>query len=226
MAEAKEQHLVEIPDFLTVRELAELIKATPIDVIKELMNNGIMASINQQIDFETAAIVLSEMGFEAQPLVVEEEAVEKGEVAAWRAVYQVTESAHMANAALWAATEPRCANQAYNITNGDTFRWCNLWPRIAEVFEMPWTEPQTISLVAHMADKAPLWEAMVAKHRLQPFRFDELVAWPFGDYVFACDWDVMSSVTKSRLHGFHDVVDSEEMFVRLLSRFRAERIVP
>ena len=50
---------------------------------------------------------------------------------AWRSVYQVTESAHMANAALWAATEPRCANQAYNITNGDTFRWCNLWPRIA-----------------------------------------------------------------------------------------------
>jgi hypothetical protein len=40
------------------------------------------------------------------------------------------------------------------------------------------------------------------------------------------DWDVMSSVTKSRQHGFHDVVDSEEMFVRLLARFRAERIVP
>jgi nucleoside-diphosphate-sugar epimerase len=149
-----------------------------------------------------------------------------GKPGAWRSVYQVTESAHMANAALWAATEPRCANQAYNITNGDTFRWCNLWPRIAEVFEMPWAEPQTISLVAHMADKAPLWEAMVKKHGLRPFRFDELVAWPFGDYVFACDWDVMSSVTKSRLHGFHDVVDSDEMFVRLLRRFRAERIVP
>jgi len=88
MAEAKEQNLVEIPDFLTVRELAELIKATPIDVIKELMNNGIMASINQQIDFDTAAIVLSEMGFDAQPLVVEEEAVETGEVAPWRTFYE------------------------------------------------------------------------------------------------------------------------------------------
>ncbi len=149
-----------------------------------------------------------------------------GKPGAWRSVYQVTESAHMANAALWAATEPRCANQAYNITNGDFFRWCNLWPRIAEAFEMPWAEPQTISLVAHMADKAPLWEAMVRKHGLQPWRFDQLVAWPFGDYVFGCDWDVMSSVTKSRLHGFHDVVDSEQMFARLLGRFRAERIVP
>lgn len=149
-----------------------------------------------------------------------------GKPGAYRSIYQVTESAHMANAALWAATGPRCANQAYNITNGDYFRWCNLWPRIAEVFEMPWGEPQAISLVAHMADKAPLWDALVREHDLQPYRFDEIVAWPFGDYVFGCDWDVMSSVTKSRLHGFHDVVDSEEMFVRLLARFRAGRIVP
>jgi len=44
--------------------------------------------------------------------------------------------------------------------------------------------------------------------------------------AFGCDWDVMSDVTKSRRFGFHDVVDSEEMFVRLMRRFRAERIVP
>ena len=146
--------------------------------------------------------------------------------AAWRSLYQVTESAHFAEAALWAATEPRCANQAYNITNGDYFRWCNVWPRIAEVFEMPAGEPKAISLVESMADKAPLWAAMAKKHRLQPCRFEELVAWPFGDYVFACNWDVMSDLTKSRQHGFQRVVDSEEMFVRLLRRFREERIVP
>lgn len=62
--------------------------------------------------------------------------------------------------------------------------------------------------------------------RLAPWRFDEVVAWPFGDYVFNTIWDVMSSVTKARLHGFHDVIDSEEMFVRLLARFREARIVP
>jgi len=145
---------------------------------------------------------------------------------AWRSIYQVTGSAHFASAALWAATEPRCANEAYNITNGDYFRWCNLWPRFAEVFEMPWAEPQAISLTAQMADKAPLWDAMVRRHGLQPYRFDEVVAWPFGDYVFGSDWDVMSNVTKSRQHGFHDVLDSEEMFVRLLRQFREQRIVP
>lgn len=149
-----------------------------------------------------------------------------GKPGAYRSIYQVTESAHMANAALWAGTDPRCANQAYNITNGDYFRWVNIWPRIADAFEMPFAEPQTISLVSHMADKAPLWNTMVDKHKLQPHRYESIVAWPFGDYVFGCDWDVMTSTTKSRLHGFHDVVDSEEMFMRLLARYRSERIVP
>jgi nucleoside-diphosphate-sugar epimerase len=149
-----------------------------------------------------------------------------GKPGAYRTIYQVTDSAHFANAALWAAMETRCANQAYNITNGDYFRWMNLWPRIAEVFEMPLAEPQTISLSAQMADKAPLWNAMVAKHGLKPHRFDEVATWPFGDYVFGSDWDVMTSTTKARQHGFHDVVDSEEMFVRLLTQFRNERVVP
>jgi nucleoside-diphosphate-sugar epimerase len=149
-----------------------------------------------------------------------------GKPGAYRSIYQVTESTHFANAALWAAHEPRCAFEAFNITNGDYFRWKNLWPRLAAAFDMPIGEAQTISLTAHMADKAPLWRAMVEKHGLKAYAYEELVAWPFADYVFGCDWDVMSDVTKSRRFGFHDVVDSEEMFVRLMRQFRAERIVP
>jgi hypothetical protein len=149
-----------------------------------------------------------------------------GKLGASTSLYQVTESSHFANAALWAATEARCGLEAFNITNGDYFRWRHMWPRIADVFEMPVGEPQTISLVQHMADKAELWRSMMDKYGLKPFDFGKLVAWPFADYVFGCDWDVMSDVTKSRLFGFHDVVDSEEMFTRLLQRFRRERIVP
>ena len=78
MAETKT--LIEIPAFITVRELAVVMGLSPINIIKELMANGIMANINQQIDFETAAIVAGEMGFdvvaqqEAVDEVVEEEA--------------------------------------------------------------------------------------------------------------------------------------------------------
>lgn len=64
MAEATK--IVLVPDYLTVRELAELIDSSPIDVMKTLISNGIMASINQQIDFDTAAIVVEELGFSAQ----------------------------------------------------------------------------------------------------------------------------------------------------------------
>jgi translation initiation factor IF-2 len=75
---AEKVRSVEIPEFTTVRDLAEILGVSPIDVIKELMNNGIMATINQQIDFDTSAIVAAEMGFEAhlpvqQEVVVEEE---------------------------------------------------------------------------------------------------------------------------------------------------------
>jgi translation initiation factor IF-2 len=79
-------NLIEIPASLTVRELAERIEVSPIDVIKQLMANGVMANINQQIDFETAAIVVGELGFEAQmqaPPEVEQ-VEEKGEAAPWR----------------------------------------------------------------------------------------------------------------------------------------------
>ncbi len=143
-----------------------------------------------------------------------------------RNIYQVTDSGHFANAALWAATDARCANQAYNITNGDYFRWLDIWPRLAAVFGMEAGEPSPLNLTEFMADKAPLWDAIVRKHGLKPYRFDEVVAWPFGDYVFNTTWDVMSNLTKSRQHGFHEVVDSEDMFVDLLTRFRKERIVP
>lgn len=61
---------LELPAVITVRELADMMEASPIQVIKVLMNNGVMASINQQIDFETAEVVASEFGYEVVPQAV------------------------------------------------------------------------------------------------------------------------------------------------------------
>ncbi len=89
MAQATEQNIIELPEFLTVRELAEQLGTTPIAVIKQLMSSGIMASINQQIDFDTAAIVASEMGFEAHPYTpVQEISAEEEAGPAWRHIYE------------------------------------------------------------------------------------------------------------------------------------------
>ena len=75
---------IEIPGSIVVRDLAQIIDKSPIDLIKKLMSNGVMATINQSVDFDTAAIVVAEYGLEAIPEVIVEEVVETGEVPLWR----------------------------------------------------------------------------------------------------------------------------------------------
>jgi translation initiation factor IF-2 len=78
---------IELPHNITVRDLAQLMNSSPIQVIKTLMTNGVMANINQSIDFDTASVVASELGFETQLEQVEEEPQEEmGEIPLWRRV--------------------------------------------------------------------------------------------------------------------------------------------
>ncbi len=77
-----------------------------------------------------------------------------------------------------------------------------------------------------MADKGPLWQEIVARYGLQKIPYEDMAAWPFADYVFGCDWDVMSDTLKIRRAGFHDCVDSEEAFLRLFQRFRDMKVIP
>jgi translation initiation factor IF-2 len=81
-----EEKTIQLPYSLSVRELAGLLSTSAVTVIKILMSNGVMASINQQIDFDTAAVVATELGFEPQ-LEQDEEIVEdEGEIPLWRRV--------------------------------------------------------------------------------------------------------------------------------------------
>ncbi len=78
-------HKIEIPSSIVIRDLAQKIEKSPIEIIKKLMTNGVMATINQPVDFDTAAIVVAEYGFEAVPEMVEENQPEEtGEVPLWR----------------------------------------------------------------------------------------------------------------------------------------------
>jgi len=61
-----EARLIEIPDTLSVKQLADLLQVSAIDVIKQLMRNDIMANINQAIDYESAAAVVANLGYEAR----------------------------------------------------------------------------------------------------------------------------------------------------------------
>ena len=89
---AQEKQVILVPDYLTVREVAKLIGVSPIEVMKHLIANGIMAAINQQIDYDTAAIVIEELGYEAQSASAAKVAEEKKRRAEsstqiWRRIY-------------------------------------------------------------------------------------------------------------------------------------------
>ena len=76
---------IELPSSVTVRELSERLQTSPIDVIKTLMSNGVMANINQEIDFDTAAIIAAELGFEAQLEAIDADSgKDKSAIPLWR----------------------------------------------------------------------------------------------------------------------------------------------
>jgi translation initiation factor IF-2 len=88
---------IELPGSIVIRDLAQKIEKSPIDLIKKLMSNGVMATINQAVDFDTAAIVVAEYGFEAVPEIVEEAVVETGEVPLWRRMIAGENEAQLTN---------------------------------------------------------------------------------------------------------------------------------
>lgn len=149
-----------------------------------------------------------------------------GPEGAYRAVHCATDVELLNKGMLWASTTPAAANQAFNMVNGDFFRWEHLWPRIAEYFGLDAGPVQQIDLELMMADKEPLWNEIVRKHRLMPTPFKEVAHWGYANYAFAPAYDVMLDNTKARKYGFAEFVDTEEMFIRIFDDFRKQKFIP
>ncbi len=68
-APSREPRVIELPDSIALRELGTKINISPINIIREFMQNGMMATINQQLDFDTAAIARQRvwLGSQADP---------------------------------------------------------------------------------------------------------------------------------------------------------------
>jgi nucleoside-diphosphate-sugar epimerase len=126
----------------------------------------------------------------------------------------------------WAAIEPRCAGQDFNIANGDYFRWRDVWGGLAAHFGMAPGPAGRLNLKDFMSDKAPVWDKLVAKHDLRPTPFRQIADWAFADSVFRIEWDQALSVVKSHQFGFGEMVDSEQMLLEILSEYRRQRILP
>ncbi len=149
-----------------------------------------------------------------------------GKPGAYDTLMEVTDAGLLARATVWAATEPRCANQAFNIANGDLFRWNQLWPRIAQHFALDVAPPLPMSLASVMADKEPLWNAMRERHGLAAHHWNELSSWAFGDFVFSWNYDFFADGSKARRYGFHDYVDTEAMFKNIFDDLKRRKVIP
>src|SRR5271166_2173934 len=112
-----------------------------------------------------------------------------GPESVYRALYQVTSADLLARATVWAGESPAAQNELFNVTNGDTLRWQHMWPRMAKMLGMGVADPVPFSLVTYMADKRPVWDAIVKKEKLQPIPYEQMVPWENGDIAFRHGFD-------------------------------------
>lgn len=149
-----------------------------------------------------------------------------GTLTSYQATTQFSWLPTLALSAAWMMSEPKCANQAYNIVNGDPKSWADLWPLFAQYFDMKAGEPDASSFAHFASGKTQIWRTIIEKYNLTPTELLEVAQWPYGDYVLSVQWDVVSDMTKAQRDGFNERVDSENMWLRGFDYFRAQKIIP
>jgi len=149
-----------------------------------------------------------------------------GRPGAYESLIEMTDAGLLARATTWAATEPKAANQAFNINNGDLFRWSEMWPAIAAYFGLEVAPPLPMQLSVVMADKEPLWRQMQAKYGLAPHSYKDVSAWAFADFVFSWHYDMFADGSKARRFGFTEHVETRQMFMTLFDDLRQRRVIP
>lgn len=132
----------------------------------------------------------------------------------------------LARAVEWMMCTPACANQAYNVVNGDSHSWSHLWPVIARYFDMQIGGPQAVTFTSLAADQGAAWRKIVARHGLRPLDLQRDVQWIYGDYVLSLQWDVFSDMSKAKRDGFTERVDTEKMLIDSFDFYRRQKLIP
>lgn len=149
-----------------------------------------------------------------------------GSAACYNSVSQATDARLLAQAMQWASTTPACANQAFNIINGDLFRWKHLWPKVAEYFDIAPGPVQPLSLAARQPGLESMWQAIAQAHRLKPMPFSDLGNWAYFDYTLRFDDDDISLTNKARRFGFNHFLDTDTALFASFDRLRAMNVIP
>jgi nucleoside-diphosphate-sugar epimerase len=149
-----------------------------------------------------------------------------GSAASFDALRDMTDAGLLARAMKHIATTPACRNEAFNVVNGDVFRWRDLWPKIAAHCGIAVGEVRPFTMNDWVRDKQPAWDAIVRRYGLIESRLDDVADWAFADFHWAQGYDVFSSMEKLHAAGFAETMDSGAMLLDQLSRYRAAKILP
>ena len=151
-----------------------------------------------------------------------------GSEAQWNSLTDMTDARQLARQLLWASTTSVAANEAFNIVNGDVFRWKWMWPRLAEWFavEAAPFDGTVQPLEQQMADDAPVWKAMAQQYGLAEADITRLTSPWHTDADLGRPIEVVTDMSKSRRLGFLSYQASDDAFFDVFERLRELKLIP
>jgi len=146
----------------------------------------------------------------------------------WKSLTDMTDARLLAKHLLWAVTTSAARNQAFNVVNGDVFRWSWMWKRIAGWFRVDAAELESegIPLEKQLADAAPTWKQIAAKYRLAEDDLDVLASAWHTDADLGRPIEVVTDMSKSRKLGFTGYQPTDDSFFALFEKLRKDRLIP
>jgi nucleoside-diphosphate-sugar epimerase len=146
----------------------------------------------------------------------------------WRSLTDMTDARLLAKHLLWAATTPAARNQAFNVVNGDVFRWSWMWKRIAGWFGIDALEleGEGIPLETQLADAAPIWKQIAERYGLAESDLNLLASAWHTDADLGRPIEVVTDMSKSRKLGFAAYQSTDESFFELFEKLRENRLIP
>lgn len=151
-----------------------------------------------------------------------------GSAAQWNGLSDVTDARILAEHLIWASTTEAAKNEAFNVVNGDVFRWSRLWHKIADYFEVEAIgfEGEIHPLEKEMENDTDLWSEIAQKYRLQETSLNRLASAWHTDLDLGRPIEVMTNMAKSRKLGFNVFQDTEETFFELFDQLREGKLIP
>ncbi|MEH3121710.1 MAG: SDR family oxidoreductase [Sphingomonas phyllosphaerae] len=151
-----------------------------------------------------------------------------GSAAQWSGLTDMTDAGQLARHLLWAARTEAAHDQAFNVVNGDVFRWQWMWSRIASWFGLEAVpfDGTVRPLEQQMANDAALWREIAIRDELAEPHLSRLVSPWHTDADLGRPIEVVTDMGKSRRLGFTGYQPTDDAFFALFERLRTERLIP